>query len=256
MPNLRSLSLGNCGLNGIIPEGLCQLKHLNQLSINDNDLDGMLPGCLANLTSLQTLDVSSNFLSGNISSSSLTSLTSIRYLDISSNNFQIPISLHPLFNLTKLKLFDAGSNQIYWEEETNDDYDLTPKFQLEYLNLSGHYHGGGTLPKFLYHQRSLNYIDLSHTRIFEGKFPHWLLDNNTELETLVLINNTLSGPFPSPSHPHNNFLGLDISDNLFHGQIPAEIRTYFPKLSFLKVNKNSLNGSIPSSIGRIAGANT
>ena len=78
--------------------------------MSDDDLSGLLPPCLANLTSLQQLNLSSNHL-------------------------KIPMSLSPLYNLSRLKTFYGLGNEIFTEE---DDYNMSPKFQLESLSLSNH----------------------------------------------------------------------------------------------------------------------
>ncbi|KAB5514761.1 hypothetical protein DKX38_028667 [Salix brachista] len=223
MTSLKTLWLPSCSLNGQIPIGLCDLNHLQELYIDDNDLSGFLPPCLANLTSLQQLDLSSNHL-------------------------KIPLSLSPLYNLSKLESFDGRDNEIYAEE---DDHNLSPKFQLEFLSLSGHGQGARAFPKFLYHQFNLQILDLTNIHI-KGEFPSWLMENNTYLEGLYLENCSLSGPFLLPRSSHVNLLDLSISMNNFQGQIPAEIGAYLPGLQFLLMSDNGFDGSIPSSLGSMS----
>ncbi|KAG5226227.1 receptor protein [Salix suchowensis] len=223
MTSLKTLWLPSCSLNGQLPIGLCDLNHLQELYINDNDLSGFLPPCLANLTSLQQLDLSSNHL-------------------------KIPLSLSPLYNLSKLESFDGRDNEIYAEE---DDHNLSPKFQLEFLSLSGRGQGVRAFPKFLYHQFNLQNLDLTNIHI-KGEFPSWLMENNTYLEGLYLENCSLSGPFLLPRSSHVNLLVLNISKNYFQGQIPAEIGAYLPGLQVLLMSDNGFNGSIPSSLGSMS----
>ncbi|KAB5514828.1 hypothetical protein DKX38_028734 [Salix brachista] len=204
-------------------KGLCDLNHLRVLYINSNDLSGFLPPCQANLTSL-------------------------RELDLSSNHLKISMSLSPLYNLSELKYFDGSDNEIYAEE---DDHNLSPKFQLEYLYLSGHGQDAGAFPKFLYHQFNLQTLDLSNIQI-KGEFPSWLIENNTYLKGLYLENCSLSGPFLLPRSSHVNLSLLSISMNYFQGQIPAEIRAYFPRLGVLIMSGNGFDGSIPSSLGSMS----
>ncbi|KAI5557680.1 hypothetical protein BDE02_18G119900 [Populus trichocarpa] len=223
--SLKTLMLRSCNLNGQLPttQGLCDLNHLQELDMYDNDLSGFLPLCLANLTSLQRLDLSSNHL-------------------------KIPISLNPLYNLSKLKYFDGSSNEIYAEE---DDHNLRPKFQLESLYLSGRGQAAGAFSKFLYHQFSLQFLDLTNIQI-KGEFPNWLIENNTYLQELYLENCSLSGPFLLPKNSHMNLSFLSISMNYFQGQIPSEIGAHLPRLEFLLMSDNAVNGSIPSSLGNIS----
>ncbi|KAL5732568.1 hypothetical protein ACOSP7_031924 [Xanthoceras sorbifolium] len=107
---------------------------------------------------------------------------------------------------------------------------------------------GGKLAEFLYSQRDLQYVDLSHNNL-TGEFPNWLLKNNTKLEYLDLTNNSLERSFQLPIHPHLNLNVLYISNNLFHGLIPKEIGGHLPSLTDLYLSRNDFDGSNPSSIG-------
>ncbi|GAY53480.1 hypothetical protein CUMW_149470, partial [Citrus unshiu] len=253
MPSLKylSLSYSNLSTNSsrILDQGLCSLMHLQVLYIDNNDLRGSLPWCLANMTSLRILDVSSNQLTGSISSSPLVHLTSIEELYLSDNHFRIPISLEPLFNHSRLKLFNAKNNEI--NAEITESHSLTtPKFQLSGLSLSSGYEDGVTFPKFLYHQHDLEYVHLSHIKM-NGEFPTWLLENNTNLESLFLVNDSLAGPFRLPIHSHKRLRLLDISNNNFRGHIPVEIGDVLPSLYVFNNSMNALDGSIPSSFGNM-----
>ncbi|KAJ9162631.1 hypothetical protein P3X46_022390 [Hevea brasiliensis] len=247
--SLKILLLSGCQLSGTIPaaKGLCELKHLLKLDMSNNDLRGTLPSCLANLTSLQQLDISSNHFIGNISISPLGTLTSLHKLQLSRNLFKIPISLLPFFNHSKLKFLDCHENEIYADIDVPN---LTPKFQLETLDLSGQ-GDGGVFPKFLDYQHKLEYVDLSDIKM-KGEFPHWLIGNNTKLYTLHLPSCSLSGPLHLPMHSHVYLSHLDISDNSFNSPIPTEIGVQFPNLYFLNLSGNGLIGDIPSSFGKMS----
>ncbi|KAJ6857688.1 receptor-like protein 15 isoform X3 [Populus alba x Populus x berolinensis] len=225
MTSLKTLKLWGCNLNGQIPttQGLCDLNHLQELDMSDNDLSGFLPSCLANMTSLQLLDLSSNHL-------------------------KIPMSLSPLYNLSKLKSFYSSGNEIFAEE---DDHNMSPKFQLESLYLRGHGQDAGALPKFFYHQFSLQSLVLENIQM-KGEFPNWLIENNTYLHQLYLENCSLSGPFLLPKNSHVNLSFLSISMNHFQGQIPLEIGYRLPGLEVLEMSDNGFNGSIPYSLGNMS----
>ncbi|KAG6740091.1 hypothetical protein POTOM_057728 [Populus tomentosa] len=157
------------------------------------------------------------------------------------------MSLSPLYNLLKLKYFDGSGNEIYAEE---DDHNLSPKFQLESLDLSG-IGQGGAFPKFLYHQFSLQSLDLSNIQI-KGEFSNWLIENNTYLQELNLENCSLPGPFLLPKSSHVNLSFLSISMNHFQCQIPSEIGARLPGLEVLLMSDNGFNGNIPFSLGNIS----
>uniref|UniRef100_A0A2C9VQ47 Disease resistance R13L4/SHOC-2-like LRR domain-containing protein n=1 Tax=Manihot esculenta TaxID=3983 RepID=A0A2C9VQ47_MANES len=245
MSSLKKLSLRNCGLNDseFLNQGVCKLKQLQELDISYNDISGGLPSCLANMTSFQSLDLSSNNFVGNISLYPFKRLTNLEYLDFSYNLFQIPISLDPFFNHSKLKHFKSRDNNEIYGEKTEQN--LTPMFQLETLSIDG-YACNETFPKFLYYQHNLRVASLQSLKL-RGRFPYWLLENNTKLEKLYLKNNSLSGPLQLPLHSHLNLSFLDISDNLFHGIIPLDIGTHLSRLELVDLSKNDFNGSIPSS---------
>ncbi|TYJ32110.1 hypothetical protein E1A91_A05G014600v1 [Gossypium mustelinum] len=220
----------------------CKMTNLRELFISNNNLKGSLPMCFSNLTSLERLDLSFNDLSGNISA--LKSLASLQWLDLSYNKLQIPSSLGYLFNLSKLQYLSASNNIIYVDEM----HSVAPRFQLREISLSccGN---GGSFPQFLYHQHDLVDVTLSHIHFKVNQFPFWLLENNTNLKRLHLVNCSLSGPFQVPFPSHLVLEDLDISNNFFSGNIPTEIGAHLPSLSSLNMSKNDFNGSIPSSFG-------
>ncbi|KAL4336047.1 hypothetical protein GQ457_07G041240 [Hibiscus cannabinus] len=244
LPNLKTLRIENFNFKGPIDiKDFCELRNLQELFISGNGLKGSLPMCFSNLTFLEKLDLSFNGLSGEISA--LQGLASLQWLDLSNNEFQIPSSLGPLFNLSKLKYIRADNNIIYADDEM---YSSAPTFQLNYITLSccGN---GGTFPLFLYHQHDLVSVTLSHIHFKLNQFPFWLLQNNTKLGSLHLVNCSLSGPF-QPPFPGNSVLSdLDISNNFFTGSIPTQIGDYLPSLNTLNMSKNYFNGSIPFSFG-------
>uniref|UniRef100_A0A3N7GB72 Leucine-rich repeat-containing N-terminal plant-type domain-containing protein n=2 Tax=Populus trichocarpa TaxID=3694 RepID=A0A3N7GB72_POPTR len=246
--SLRHLYLYSQMNVSIDTKGLCELKQLQKLDISYNNITGSLPSCFSNLTNLQALDISFNHFTGNISLSPIGSLTSIRDLNLSDNHFQIPISLGPFFNLSKLKLLNGDHNEIY--ESTELVHNLIPRFQLQRLSLPC-IGSGGIFPKSLYYQHDLQFVDLSNIKM-TGEFPSWLLQNNTKLEKLYLVNNSLSGSFQLANHSLVRLSHLDISRNHIQNQIPIEIGACFPRLVFLNLSKNNFSGSIPSSISNMS----
>ncbi|KAK2993531.1 hypothetical protein RJ640_007363, partial [Escallonia rubra] len=231
---------------------LCRLKTLQVLDLSFNGLEGNLPRCWANLTSLKSIFLYSNQLMGDIALSPLVNLTSLKDLRLSNNNFKILISFRPFFNHSRLKVINCLHN--YYLMERDEFQASVPSFQLDEIHLSDagrHGNNNTAVPKFLYHQHSLTYIELRNIS-FSGNNFLQLIENNTELRELILHNNAFTGPLQIPSNPISKLLYLDIASDNFSGNIPEDIGTSFPGLRVLRMSANSFTGTIPSSLGDMA----
>ncbi|XP_048228334.1 receptor-like protein 15 [Ricinus communis] len=233
--SLKSLYLNGNKLNRKLNiEGFPVLRNLQYLYLDSSTLNNSFLQSIGTLTSFKILLLCDCGLSGTIPSTK-------------DNMFQIPISLHPFVNLSKLTYFESGGNKIYVETEMEN---MIPKFQLKTLYLFGDGYGGA-FPKFLYHQYELEQVALSNIK-FRERFPYWLLDNNTNLESFYLANNSFSEPLQLPIRSYVNLSELDISDNSFYGHIPIQIGAYFPSLTKLKMSRSGIHCSIPNSIGNMS----
>ncbi|GAY65703.1 hypothetical protein CUMW_243160 [Citrus unshiu] len=257
LSSLRSLKLSYNRLEGSIDvKELDSLRDLEELDIGWNKIDKFVVSkelYLRDTGFKGTFDVRefnsfNNLEALDMSNNEIDNLVVPQELRLSDNHFRIPISLEPLFNHSRLQIFDAYNNEI--NAEITQSPSLTPNFQLSHLSLSFGYGDGVTFPKFLYHQHDLVNVDLSHIKM-NGGFPNWLLENNTRLETLSLVNDSLAGPFRLPIHSHKQLGLLDVSNNNFQGHIPVEIGDILPSLISFNISMNALNGSIPSSFGNI-----
>ncbi|EOY19735.1 Receptor like protein 15, putative [Theobroma cacao] len=245
--SLKTLSLSDCGLIGTLPDrGWCDLKNLEELYISRNALQGNLPSCLGNLTSLRVLDISDNQFTGNLSP--LTNFTSLRVLFLSTNHFQVPASFISLANLTDLKILLSDGNKLVMDPVFQTS---VPKFQLNMMTLSKCSTDQELikeLPKFLYYQYDLRYVDLSYNK-FSGMLPFWLLENNTKLEGLILADNFFTGPLLFPPFPHLEASSIDISNNKIQAQISVDICSAFPHLEKLILSANTFEDNIPPCLG-------
>ncbi|KAL7168460.1 hypothetical protein ACSBR2_038825 [Camellia fascicularis] len=255
LTSLKTLSLADNKLNGLWPvEGMCKLKNLEELDLSACGLEGKLPSCLCNLTSIRSLELAKNNFRGTIPSTVFFSLKSLEYVSLSENLFEGLFSFSSLANNSKLVVFKLASyNNLLRVETEIPRMFLT--FQLKVLHLSNctlnepH----GTIPSFLLNQYDLKAVDLGYNKM-RGKFPSWLLANNTGLEFLCLKANFFSGPLDFHPNSYNvNMTVLDASNNVLDGQLPSYIGSVLPNLYFLKISKNVLHGNIPSSLGDIRG---
>ena len=215
LTNLNHLSLGYNHLIGTIPSSLGNLRDLYSLYLHDNQLTGTIPASLGNLNNLSYLRLENNLLEGPIPSE-LGQLASISDLDLHSNNLSgsVPASL---FNLAptsgaNLDLSDNAINGIADGIQSNTGY----------LNVDLDRNLIESLPGTIGNCTQLASLVLSHN-LLSGTFPSELLPL-TQLGYLNLACNQLSGPIPHEIGVLSNLTSLDLSGNKFSGEIPSEIK--------------------------------
>lgn len=226
--SLQSLSLGNNKLNDSV-SGFCKLKNLQELDLKENLFEGTLPLCLGELSSLRAVDFYQNELSGTIPFTLFSNLKSLHYLSLGRNHFQ-----------------GIGSLTSF----------VAPKFQLRYLSLSdcNLNISSGDLLKLLHNQYDLRHLDIPNNKI-HGKFPIWLIENNTMLKTMDLANNLFDGDIHFPPNRSSNIGAIDVSNNRIQGKIQPDIGDIFPELRYLNMSRNKLEGTIPTSLGKMGSLN-
>ncbi|XP_059458402.1 receptor-like protein 13, partial [Corylus avellana] len=199
------------------------------------------------------LDISSNRFIGNVSSNLIASPTSLEYIDLSYNLFEGLFSFSLLANHSKLEVIILASGNNKLEIETENLADWDPSFQLKVLILRHCYLNKltGNIPKFLFHQRKLERIDLSHNNL-KGSFPIWLLQNNTGLRELNLRNNSFVGKFHLPLDRYESIVSMDVSGNQLDGQLQENSGKIIPYLVYLNLSRNRFEGYLPSSIGNMS----
>ncbi|XP_013592370.1 PREDICTED: receptor-like protein 2 isoform X4 [Brassica oleracea var. oleracea] len=172
LTNLELLDLRINRFNGSTPvQEVSALRKLNALDLSDNEFSSSteLQG-ICKMKNMQELDLSGNKLVGN--------LQSLKYLSLVDNNFD---------NLSKLRVLILGSKSKSFQVESKSFW--KPKFRLSHIALPSC--NLEKVPHFLQYQKDLSHIDLSDNKI-SGIFPHWLLVNNTKLESLLLQNNSFT----------------------------------------------------------------
>ncbi|KAL3747763.1 hypothetical protein ACJRO7_016553 [Eucalyptus globulus] len=258
--SLKALNISYCEWDAPskLLEGLCGLRNLEELDISYNHIWGALPPCLCNLTSLRRFDVYNNSFSGAIPSCLLYNLKSLEYIDFSRNAFEGSFSLTSLASNSNLEELYLRDNQNSLEVNTEEPT-WFPSFQLKVFFLSNcvlNKDANGIIPSFLKEQHDLRWLDLSHNGM-TGNFPHWLLDNNVNLDYLGLRGNNLSGVFHLPSNlTHVNMSMLDVSTNHIDSELPSWIGSVLPNLGDLNLSNNLLKGRIPSSMGNMKSLST
>ncbi|XP_058004585.1 receptor-like protein 13 isoform X6 [Hevea brasiliensis] len=252
MKFLETLDISRNDFNGSISMGgFCGLKSLVKLGLSNNHFSGPLPQCLGNLSNLRYLDLSSNKFSGNMQSV-VSKLTSIKRLLLSGNKFEGLFSFSVLANHSKLEMFQLSSGGSKLEVETENPT-WFPTFQLKIFHMSECHLNVRTrkIPSFLLYQHGMLSIDLSHSKLV-GEFPSWILQNNSRLQVMNLMNNSLRGTFQLPNFNHN-LVKLEISNNNITGQLPKEFGLVLSNLVYINISRNSFHGIVPFSIGEVRG---
>ncbi|KAD4178736.1 hypothetical protein E3N88_27327 [Mikania micrantha] len=201
-PNLVSLSIDRCSLEGSIPEYIGLLSSLTILSFSGNQLTGGFPVFLTNLTRLEYLDLSGNSFGGELSAS-LTNLTRLKYLYLASNSFSGPIPSN-FGNLSQLEFLNLGQNSI-----------------------------SGRIPLHIATLVSLNHLDLTHNSLVG--LVH---GNLSRLDYLDVSSNQLSSNL-SFQYPCN-LTHLDLSMNHMTGALTTIL--VCKDLEYLDLHSNNFVG--------------
>ncbi|XP_027929310.1 receptor-like protein 56 isoform X2 [Vigna unguiculata] len=251
LTSLKTLSLSHCHINDTLPAAdWFKMKKLEELYLIDNGFEGSLPNSFVNMTSLRILELSQNNFIGRFDSK-IATLTSLEQFDFTENQFEVPISFSSFANHSNLIAIRGKGNKIILDSQHNL-HTWIPKFQLCELSLSSNIETSSfLLPKFLHYQKDLNILDFGNLKL-EGRFPHWLLENNTKMIEATFRNCSLTGSMQLPLHPLLELRSIDVSNNAITGEIPSKnISSIFPNLGNLNLSRNLIQGSIPREFGQM-----
>ncbi|XP_031093061.1 receptor-like protein EIX2 [Ipomoea triloba] len=269
-------------------DGIKKFSSLRVLDITDNKLSGPLPD-MSTMLSLESLFISYNQIVGNLMGSNIGHLSNLVELDVSSNLLRESINETQLSNFSKLGWLSLSDNNI----KLNLNTGWVPPFQLRCLGLRSCKLGpkfpswirtqrylwildisDNGISCFIPHWLS-NITFLRHLTISQN-FLQGILPNLASTFTVInFSDNMLEGPVPKNysgakflSLSKNKLSGtisflctdkfnesnyLDLSDNLFSGNIPECLGQYAGNyLSVLNLANNNFSGEIPSSLGYLS----
>ncbi|XP_073006815.1 uncharacterized protein [Typha latifolia] len=285
LPAIVQLDLTRNSLTGSIPAGIWNLKNLRFLYLFQNNLSGSinLNGSIG-AEGLEEIDVSMNQITGSIPKS-FGGLRNLSRLVMFNNRLsgEIPASIGLLPSLYDLRLFnnsltgvlppELGKNSPLSNFEVDDNMisgelpaDLCARGMFGSLVVSNNYMSG-KIPESLGSCATLNDIQIQNNR-FSGDVPVGIW-SATYLTTVLMHDNALSGTLPDklpgklnrlqiernrftgsiPSSARN-LLVLTASDNLFSGEIPANL-SRISSLQTLELARNRISGGIPASISTL-----
>uniref|UniRef100_A0A2P2JI85 non-specific serine/threonine protein kinase n=1 Tax=Rhizophora mucronata TaxID=61149 RepID=A0A2P2JI85_RHIMU len=179
--NTRHFHLGKNQLSGTIPPQLfsSNMKLIHVL-FDSNNLSGSIPSTLGLVTTLEVVRLDRNSLTGTIPSS-LNNLSSVSELILSNNKFSGPVP-----NVSGLTV-------------------------LNYLDMSNNGFDASDFPPWLSTLQSLTTLMMECTHL-QGQVPSSLF-SLSNLQTVVLRNNFLSGSLDIGSSPSEQLHLIDLREN-------------------------------------------
>jgi len=207
------IEIPDARLRGSIPNSITQLiPYIATLDVSNNDLTGTLPGSLYHSKRLLDLNLSMNKFSGKI------------------DHVEWRAS-----NLRKLKLADNKFSGTIPESFGSMEY-------LEELNLFMNSFSG-SIPPGLFELPALKLLFLADNDL-TGTLSNF---GSTDLDTLDVSRNDLSGTFPESLSELTNLHSLNVADNRFSGTIPALLGS-LENLNMLELSYNKFTGTIPTEL--------
>ncbi|PHT54304.1 hypothetical protein CQW23_08766 [Capsicum baccatum] len=240
---LRELNLENNFFHGDIPYGLGHLPHLRVIDVQNNQLKGNIPTSLFQHWRVQVISLAFNKLSGEMWQGPWY-VPDLRILNLRNNSLKgiIPPSIG---NATKLLNFSLFGNRV----GGNIPKEIGNLSQLAFLNLAVN-QLTGFIPSSLFNVSSLLAIALGLNNL---SGPLVLDEGNivSNLESLSISRNQISGHIPSNICQLTELKILSISFNNITGEIPKNIDC-LSKLKEFSIGYNPTDGTIPSSLGNIS----
>lgn len=212
--SLLIFALGNCGLNGRIPDWLLNCRKLLVLDLSWNHLEGSIPSWIGQMENLFYLDFSNNSLTGAIPKG-MTELKSL----ISAKRYNASLNTS-----TGIPLF-VKRNQSANGLQYNQASSFPPSILLSNNRING------SIWPEIGQLKQLHVLDLSRNSI-TGIIPS-SISGMGNLETLDLSNNNLHGSIPA-SFSQLTFLSkFSVASNHLEGAIPTGGQFLsFPSSSF------------------------
>ncbi|KAF8020510.1 hypothetical protein BT93_G1048 [Corymbia citriodora subsp. variegata] len=254
-PSILSYIVSNNGLTGALPPWICNLSSAITLDLSSNNLTGVLPVCLGNISkSLMILNLKGNNFHRSIPEILLRE-TQLTMIDLSDNQLKgkLPRSL---VNCKMLEFINFANNLIM---DTFPSWlGSLPELRVLILR-SNKFHGVIERLKSSSTFLELRILDLS-INAFVGELPMEFFQSWNAMKSEMgnftymhrdlqprVIYKGLKWYYPKISEV---FTVIDLSSNLFEGEIPSAIGD-LRGLHGLNLSNNFLTGHIPSSLGNL-----
>ncbi|KAA8550730.1 hypothetical protein F0562_002414 [Nyssa sinensis] len=205
-------------------------------------LTGSLSGNLSNLSSLRRLVLTGTIVSGKIPDG-FGDLTNLEQVTISRNRFiggEVPLNLE---KLKKLKVLDLSQNGF----EGNVPESVGGLTELLKLDLSSNQFSG-KIPESLGNLQELEFLDLSYNRFANCGVPLFLAEM-PRLREVHLSGNLIGGHIPEIWENLGGISGIGLSGTGLVGNIPASMAFYLKNVSYIGLDNNQLEGTVPEEFG-------
>eukprot|EP00271_Cylindrocystis_brebissonii_P019771 TRINITY_DN6201_c0_g1_i1.p1 TRINITY_DN6201_c0_g1~~TRINITY_DN6201_c0_g1_i1.p1 ORF type:complete len:1333 (+),score=204.16 TRINITY_DN6201_c0_g1_i1:466-4464(+) len=280
--SLSQLRLGSNNLTGTIPSSLGQLYNLEVLDLGENNFDAgsEIPSTFANLTMLKEVYLNYTNLGGSLPILFAKNLPNLRVLYLNDNLFSGSIPpeysfcqvyelylkgnnltglIPPLTNMTNIEVLDLSSNPLSGPLPLSL---VSLRNTLKNLNISNTQISGPIPSEYGHllierdgHCRSYygntycdpvsNTLDLSSNSL-NGSIPTEF--GNLYVTFLLLNNNSLTGSLPSSFASLDMIQDLDVSDNLFTGELPSNLFEKWKIVESIALSRNNFSGALPTSL--------
>lgn len=232
---VTGVDLSDCNMAGGIFGNFSALTELSRLDLSRNTVGGFVPEDLGLCRNLRFLNLSHNIILGELN---LTGLWNLEVLDLSLNRIEGDIGLTIPQDCSNLVVANISSNNI-----TGEVGGVFGKcWNLKFLDLSANELIGDIWPGF----DGMKEVSLSGNR-FSGTIPTWIFSNNCSLRVLDLSENDFSGQLPAEVSNCKGLEELNLWGNNFTGPIPEEIGL-LPNIRALYLGNNSFSREIPESL--------
>ncbi|GAU14482.1 hypothetical protein TSUD_250220 [Trifolium subterraneum] len=241
LSSLTVLDLQMNNLYGGMPRNFSKENRFETIKLNGNQLEGPLPRSLAQCRFLEVLDLGDNIIE-DVFPNWLGILAELQVLVLRSNKLYGTITCssikHPFH---KLKIFDVSNNSFSGPLPTSCIQIFQGMMNVNASKIGLPYIGMGEL-SFQYYNDSVVVImkglSLELTKIL------------TIFITIDLSNNMFEGEIPQVIGELNSLIGLNLSNNGITGKIPQSL-SYLKNLEWLDLSRNQLTGEIPMAMTKL-----